>query len=167
MSDCVRLAQSDCSFCFSLQVEWHRDRASENKRIQPEVLSLLVCLLQEFHCMLTCEQPISVAVFTWQLSCHGVLTRLSNSWEDHIAQTKQGMRPFWRVPKFKIEKRRNWYFAICWKTQTYHRTILVGNFGTSFPCQQRSLTTRQIETTGERPLPASDEFSITHALAFP
>ena len=23
------------------------------------------------------------------------------------------------------------------------------------------------ETTGERPLPASDEFSITHALAFP
>ena len=33
--------------------------------------------------------------------------------------------------------------------------------------QQRSLVTRQNETGGERPLPASDKFPITHALAFP
>ena len=31
----------------------------------------------------------------------------------------------------------------------------------------RGLTMRQTETRGERPLSASDEFPITHALAFP
>ena len=36
------------------------------------------------------EQPISAAVFTWPLSCHGVLTKLFNNWEDHTGQTRQG-----------------------------------------------------------------------------
>ena len=36
------------------------------------------------------EQPISAAVFTWPLSCHGVLTKLFSNWEDHTGQTRQG-----------------------------------------------------------------------------
>lgn len=46
--------------------------------------------LQASHYMLTSEQPISAAVFMWQLNCLGVLTKLFNNLEDHTDQTRQG-----------------------------------------------------------------------------
>ena len=49
----------------------------------------------------------------------------------------------------------------------YFSNSLPSSVKQQVPCWQGSLTTRQNETRGERPLPASDEFPITHALAFP
>lgn len=46
--------------------------------------------LQASHYMLISEQPISAAVFMWQLNCLGVLTKLFNNLEDHTDQIRQG-----------------------------------------------------------------------------